>query len=142
MAEEESKSLNTSTANDTTTSYDPQVTDATNSLNSISVPSRTFENITDLNTGVLFSLYNTSILFPLRIDQPENNNDTYKIIGSSVLSAIVAEQKISGLMELVNITLAVTVTVSVHYYVTPIHLELIAVAICIHYEYLYIGKCF
>ena len=103
-----SKSPNSSSANDT--SYDDSPTTSVSSLNMIAIPARTFENVTNDRTGVVFSLYSTSILFPLRLTQSEN--DTYKTIGSPVISATVAGQMVMGLTELVNITLSVTATVS------------------------------
>ena len=105
---------NTSTANSTTpftndTSYTLPVTSP---LNRISVPAGAFQNATNPQTGVFFSLYATSILFPLRLNQSENDT-SFRTIGSSVISATVAGLNINGLnTEPVEITLAVTVTVS------------------------------
>ena len=58
----------------------------------IELPGNVFENITNERTGVVFSYYSTSSLFPLRIEQDISENSTYKAIGSSVISAIVAGQ--------------------------------------------------
>ena len=82
------------------------------SFNSIDIPARTFENITGSKTGVFFSLYADNALFPIRLNQTESENTTYKAIGSAVLSATLAGQEIKGLIEPINITLSITRTVS------------------------------
>ena len=107
---------NTSTANSTTpftNDTSPSYTlPVTSPLNRISVPAGAFQNATNPETGVFFSIYATSILFPLRLNQSENDT-SFRTIGSSVISATVAGLNISGLnTEPVKITLAVTVTVS------------------------------
>ena len=108
---------NTSTANSTTpftNDTSPSYTlPVTSPLNRISVPAGAFQNATNPETGVFFSIYATSILFPLRLNQSENDT-SFRTIGSSVISATVAGlNNINGLnTEPVKITLAVTVTVS------------------------------
>ena len=77
-------------------------------INIISLPARTFENITDDETGILFSLYDDNALFPLEINQTVSENTTFKAIGSSVLSATVAQQNLRNLLELINITMSIT----------------------------------
>ena len=117
---------NTSTANSTTpftndtSSYTLPVTSP---LNRISVPAGAFQNATNPKTGVLFSIYATSILFPLRLNQSENDT-SFRTIGSSVISATVAGLNITGLnTEPVKITLAVTVTVSLTGFWYMLHCE-------------------
>ena len=84
------------------------------SLNTIYIPPRTFENITDNRTGVVFSSYADNALFPIRLNQTVSENTTmsYKAIGSAVLAATLAGQEIKGLIEPINITLTITLTVS------------------------------
>ena len=110
-AKETESASNSSSINDT----DYSVADAfkTNaSLNTINIPARTFENITGNRTGVFFSFYVDNALFPIRLNQTESENTTYKAIGSAVLSATLAGQEIKGLIEPINITLSITLTVS------------------------------
>ena len=104
--EETNTSSANTTANDISNFYE------LSSLNTVSVPGRAFENATKPQTGLFFSLYTTSILFPLRVNYSENDT-SFSTIGSSVISATVAGLEIGGLAtEPVEITLAVTATVS------------------------------
>ena len=98
------KPSNSSSVNDTDYSED-----ASKTMNAIDIPARTFENI---RTGVFFSLYADNALFPIRLNQTEAENTTYKAIGSAVLSVTLAGQEINGLIEPINITLSITLTVS------------------------------
>ena len=87
---------------------EPNTTNSTPIINTIFIPARTFENVTEDEAGVLFSLYNDNALFPIRINQTESENTTFKAIGSSVLSATVANQTITDLIEQINITMSIT----------------------------------
>ena len=87
-------------------------TKANTSSNSIDIPARTFENIAGNSAGVVFSFYADNALFPIRLNQTESENTTYKAIGSAVLSATLAGQEIKGLIEPINITLSITLSVS------------------------------
>ena len=107
------------TSDNSTDSYtaEDDATNKTNSVNFIEIPARTFENITANKTGVFFSLYADNALFPLRLNQTIADNVTYQAIGSSVISASVAGQNITGLREMINITLSINIDVSkVHEY--------------------------
>ena len=80
--------------------------------NSISVPGRAFENITADRIGAIFSFYSSSVLFPLRLNQAQDRENTsYKDIGSSVISATVAGQAIVNLKDPVNISLGIITVV-------------------------------
>lgn len=81
-------------------------------VNMISIPARAFDDITSLETGVLFSLYSDNILFPIRINQTVSENTTYKAIGSAVIAASLAGHNVSNLNETVNITLSIILSVS------------------------------
>ena len=81
------------------------------SFNEISVPARAFQNITDNETGIVFSHYSSDILCPLRLNQSEN--DTYKAIGSGVISAAVAGHNIRGLNDTNRINISMSILVSV-----------------------------
>ena len=102
------KPSNSSSVNDTDYSEE----NVSKTMNAIDIPARTFENITGSRTGVFFSLYADNALFPIRLNQTESENTTYKAIGSAVLSATLAGQEIKGLIEPINITLSITLTVS------------------------------
>ena len=80
----------------------------------ISLPGESFQNVTSEIAGVVFSFYSTSALFPLRINQSDvdRENSTYTAIGSSVISAIVANQMITNLKNPINITMEVNIFVS------------------------------
>ena len=88
----------------------PNATNDTVIVNTISLPARVFENVTDdkTETGVLFSLYADNTLFPIRINQTESENTTFKAIGSSVLSATVSGQNITDFTGLITITMSIT----------------------------------
>ena len=76
------------------------------SVSSISLPTDVFINAAKDETGIVFTYYNTSVLFPLRIvDQKVSENSTYKAIGSPVIAANVAGQNITNLKEPITITL-------------------------------------
>ena len=80
--------------------------------NSISVPGRAFENITTDQVGAIFSFYSRSVLFPLRVNQTEDReNSSYKDIGSPVISATVAGEVIVNLKDPVNISLGIIISV-------------------------------
>ena len=80
----------------------------------ISLPAESFQNISTKTAGLVFSFYSTSALFPLRINQSDidRENSTYKSIGSSVISATVANQMITNLKNPINITMEVNIFVS------------------------------
>ena len=99
-------------------------TNKANSVNFIEIPARTFENITANKTGVSFSLYADNALFPLRLNQTIADNVMHQAIGSSVISATVAGQNITGLREMINITLSINIDVSkVHVYIYMYYLN-------------------
>jgi uncharacterized protein (UPF0333 family) len=103
--------FNTTVESDISMSNDTVYSSITNaSFNRISIPAIAFRNVTDNKTGVIFSLYATDILFPLRLNQSQN--DTYKAIGSSVLSGTVAGENIQGLKQPINISMSIIVSVS------------------------------
>ena len=111
-ADDNTTSFNTTAESEISVSNETAYSPRTNaSFNKISIPATAFGNITDNKTGVIFSLYATNILFPLRLNQSENDT-SYKAIGSSVLSASVAGKKIQGLKQLINVSLSVIVAVS------------------------------
>ena len=83
-------------------------TNGTSIINTIFLPARSFENIAENETGVWFSLYADNTLFPIRINQTESENTTFKAIGSSVLSATVSGQNITDLTELITINMSIT----------------------------------
>ena len=105
---------NTSKPDSNTTSIvlDPKQPNISNY--NIVIPGRTFANVTAAKTGAVFSFFSTSALFPLRINQMDINmeNETFKMIGSSVISAGVAGIVISNLSEPINITLEINTFVS------------------------------
>ena len=91
----------------------PQNTNTNNtSVNMVSIPARTFENITANRTGIFFSFYVDETLFPLRLNQTISENTTYKEIGSAVLSATVSGTEIKRLTEMITISMSITSTVS------------------------------
>ena len=81
---------------------------------SISLPAEVFENVAEKGAGVVFSFYSTSILFPLRINLTDVDleNSTYQTIGSSVISATLAEHNITNLKNPIQITMEIIVSVS------------------------------
>ena len=108
----ETSSNNSTGANSTKmTANDEAEMYATSSLfNKITIPARAFDGISSDETGVFFSMYDSDILFPLRLNQSEN--DTYKTIGSGIISASVAGKSVKGLTETVNISLSIIESVS------------------------------
>ena len=108
---DDNNSTSLNTTNENSNIDDPVARPETNaSFNRIFIPPTAFENTTNNRTGVIFSLYSSDILFPLRLNQSEN--DTYKAIGSGVLSATVAGEKIQGLKQMVNVSMSIIVSVS------------------------------
>ena len=96
-----------------------------NSLNKITIPAIVFDGISSDETGVFFSMYDSDILFPLRLNQSENENDTYKAIGSGIISASVAGKSVKGLTETVNISLSIIESVSpiIIFHVVVLHMN-------------------
>ena len=81
-----------------------------NSANTISLPRGAFANIADQKTGVIFSLYSSGALFPIRLNQTQDRENTpYKDIGSQVISATIVglAKSIKDLKEAVNISLEI-----------------------------------
>ncbi|CAI8046617.1 hypothetical protein GBAR_LOCUS25785 [Geodia barretti] len=106
--------FNTTVESDISMSNDTVYSSRTDaSFNRISIPAIAFRNISDNKTGVIFSSYATDILFPLRLNQSQN--DTYKAIGSNVLSGTVAGENIQGLKQPINISMSIIVSVSYTY---------------------------
>ena len=104
---------NSNSTNVNNTKYsDTEAEKSNTSINSIAIPARVFENITSNETGVLFSFYIDDALFPIRINQTESENTTYKAIGSSVISATLAGLTIKNVPELINITMSIIISVS------------------------------
>ena len=81
----------------------------------ISLPAEVFENIVDQTAGVVFSFFSTSVLFPLRINLTDVvlENDTYQTIGSSVISATVANYTVVDLTNPIEIVMEITTNVCV-----------------------------
>ena len=72
-----------------------------------------FTKATGDETGIVFTYYNTSVLFPLRIGGQEvSEMSAYKAIGSPVIAATVAGQNITNLKEPITITLYIYMEVS------------------------------
>ena len=68
---------------------------------SITLPREVFTDINDSDVGLLFSIYLTSVLFPVA----DGSREDGFVVGSLVLGASLAERYITSLTEPVNITL-------------------------------------
>ena len=80
---------------------------------SISLPTDVFINTTAAEAGIVFTYYNTSVLFPLRIsDQNVSEMSAYKAIGSPVIAATVAGQNVTNLQEPITVNSYIYMEVS------------------------------
>ena len=89
----------------TVDSLDDELEDALTALmsTSILVPGEAYNN-TNAQTGTVFTSYATSVLFPLALPNGTSANESNDTVDSNVIGAAVAEQKIAGLTNTVNIT--------------------------------------
>ena len=77
------------------------------------MPGGAFANVEDQRTGVIFSLYSSGALFPIRLNQTQDReNSSYKAIGSQIISATISGVTVTGLKEPVNISLNIIMEVS------------------------------
>ena len=80
------------------------------SANTISLPPGAFANIADQRAGVIFSLYSSGALFPIKFNQTQDREtSSHKDIGSQVISATITglAKSIKDLKEAVNISLEI-----------------------------------
>ena len=83
-------------------------------VNSIDLPPSVFDDTPGLEAGILFGFYATSSLFPLRINKPQDEGSTYKTIGSAVIAARIAGQKVENLVQPALIKLTIIPLVRSH----------------------------
>jgi len=81
---------------------------STNTTGSISLPPDLFANLSDNNLGLVFTMFNTSVLYPLA----NETRETFAV-ASSVVGATVAEHIVTGLSTNVSIVLKLTESVSI-----------------------------
>ena len=79
-----------------------------NTTGSISLPPDLFANLSDNNLGLVFTMFNTSVLYPLANEMRETFS-----VASSVVGATVAGHIVTGLTTNVSIVLKLTEAVSV-----------------------------
>ena len=87
-----------------------------NTTGSVSLPPDLFANLSDNNLGLVFTTFNTSVLYPLA----NETRETFAV-ASSVVGATVAGHTVTGLTTNVTIVLklteAVSIIHSVHIYI-------------------------
>jgi len=79
-----------------------------NTTGSISLPPDLFTTLLDRNLGLVFTMFNTSVLYPLA----NETRETFAV-ASSVVGATVAGHTVTGLTTNVTIVLKLTEAVSV-----------------------------
>jgi len=82
-----------------------------NTTGSISLPPDLFTTLLDSNLGLVFTMFNTSVLYPLA----NETRETFAV-ASSVVGATVAGHTVTGLTTNVTIVLKLTEAVSVYHY--------------------------
>ena len=69
---------------------------STATIPTISLPGPVFERISDTNsTGLVFTLYGESTLFPVGNQSSSDNNNSRTIVGSRIIAANVAQSNTS-----------------------------------------------
>ena len=94
----------------------PEKSGTVTDVNSIDIPPSAFKNTSGINTAIVFGLYSTSRLFPLRINETYSENTT---VGSTVIAAKIAGKMVNDLVEpvIIKLTLITQVSFTIEFYV-------------------------
>ena len=94
----------------------PEKSGTVTDVNSIDIPPSAFKDTSGINTAIVFGLYSTSRLFPLRINETYSENTT---VGSTVIAAKIAGKMVNDLVEpvIIKLTLITQVSFTIEFYV-------------------------